>query len=216
VVAGYEALLREYRRLAPRYDRRWAHYVQATARATARRIGLRPGERLLDVGCGTGALLELLGRRCPGARLAGIDPCPEMLGVARARLPAAAPLALGLAERLPFGGGSFDVAVSASAFHYFRAPAQALAELRRVLRPRGRLVVTDWCDDFLSCRLCDRLLRWLDPAHSRVYGSAECRRLLEAGGFAAVRVERYKIDWLWGLMTATAAREPATPTPKVL
>jgi ubiquinone/menaquinone biosynthesis C-methylase UbiE len=132
-----------------------------------------------------------------------------MLRIARAGLPAAVPLVRAFAERLPFAGGSFDVVVSASALHYFREPGQALEEMRRVLRPGGRLVVTDWCDDFLACRLCDRLLRWLDRAHAGAYTSAQCRCLLEAADFGGVRVERYKIDWLWGLMTATAARAAA-------
>jgi SAM-dependent methyltransferase len=208
MVRSYEAVLRQYRRLAPRYDRRWAYYVQASTRSTARRIDLHPGESLLDIGCGTGALLDLLGHSCPGAHLAGIDPCPEMLRIARGRLSGTALLVQAFAEQLPLAGGSFDIVTSASAFHFFRGPGQALAEMRRVLRPGGRLVVTDWCDDFLTCRLCDRLLRWLDAAHAGVYASAECRALLEAAGFASVRMERYKIDWLWGLMTATARNPP--------
>jgi hypothetical protein len=52
----------------------------------------------------------------------------------------------------------------------------------------------------------DRWLRWVDPAHSRMYGAAECEALLKDAGLVEVRVERYKISWLWGLMTARAAR----------
>jgi ubiquinone/menaquinone biosynthesis C-methylase UbiE len=206
---GQRAVLREYGRLARHYDRRWSRYVAASNAATAARIALRPGEGLLDLGCGTGALLLRLALDCPGARLAGADPSAEMLAVARHRLPPAVPLVRAFAERLPFAEGSFDVVASVSAFHYFRDPAGALAEMRRVLRPAGRLVLTDWCDDFLACRLCDLLLRWLNAAHARAYGGGECREMLAAAGFGGGRVERYKISWLWGLMTATAARPPS-------
>jgi ubiquinone/menaquinone biosynthesis C-methylase UbiE len=211
-----KAVAREYDRLAPSYDRRWPRYVRAATEATAQRLGLLQGERLLDIGCGTGALLELLARRGDGVELAGLDPSAEMLAVARPKLPGEVRLVQGAAEQLPFADATFDVAVSNSAFHYFERPGEALREMRRVLRPGGHVVITDWCGDNLACRLCDRWLRWVDPAHSRVYGAAECAAFLAEAGLALVRLERYKISWIWGLMTATATREghpchPAEP-----
>jgi hypothetical protein len=80
-----------------------------------------------------------------------------------------------------------------------------------VLRSGGRLVITDWCDDFLACRLCDRVLRLLDPAHQRTYGRAECGGFLETMGFLDVRVERYRSTWPWGMMTATARAPEVGP-----
>ncbi len=129
-----------------------------------------------------------------------------MLSVARAKVGDSAELCRGRAESLPFAGGTFDVVVSTNVLHYVRRADEALREMRRVLRPGGRLVVTDWCDDFLMCRVLDPVLRLFDRAHFRTYGRAECRRLLEAAGFDPVEVERYRIDWFWGLMTATARK----------
>ena len=74
--------------------------------------------------------------------------------------------------------------------------------MARVLRPNGRLVITDWCDDYIACRLCDLWLRAFNRAHFRTYGEKVCRHLLEEAGFIAVRVDAYRINWLWGLMTA--------------
>ena len=201
-----DPVLAEYARLAPRYDRRWSYYIGATVRETLRRLNPATGGRLLDVGCGTGALLQTLADADPGLRLAGVDPCPEMLRVARGKLPASVELRQAYAEGLPFGDSAFDTVVCTNSFHYFRRPADALREMRRVLRPGGRLVVTDWCDDFLTCRLCDLALRWLSRSHARTYRAEECRRLLEEAGFGSVAVERYKINWLWGLMTARGDR----------
>jgi SAM-dependent methyltransferase len=109
---------------------------------------------------------------------------------------------------LPFSPGSFDVVVSASSFHYWPAPARGLEELRRVLRPGGHLIITDWCDDYLACRICDRVLRLVNPSHPRIYGRLECGALLSRASYQVTSLERYRISWFWGLMTATA-RTPA-------
>jgi len=194
----------EYARLAPAYDTKWSFYVEATTRETLARLSLRPTDRLLDVGCGTGALLERLSKSHPAALLSGVDPVPEMLAIARRKLPPEAALREGWAERLPFASGEFDVVVSCNAFHYIRQPIAALSEMGRVLRPGGQLVITDWCDDYLACRVCDWALRLFSPAHFKVYRERECLRLLQEAGYRGVGLDRYKITWLWGLMTARA------------
>ena len=204
--SGQPSVIEEYARLAPTYDARWSFYVEATTRETLARLRLRPTERLLDVGCGTGALLARLAGPHPTALLAGIDPVPEMLAVARRRLAPAVDLREGWAEALPFASERFDVVVSNNMLHYVRQPLAALREMGRVLRPGGRLVITDWCDDYLACRLCDLYLRLFSPSHVKVYRRRECLRLLRDAGHRDVEVDRYKISWLWGLMTATAMK----------
>jgi ubiquinone/menaquinone biosynthesis C-methylase UbiE len=204
---GRDAILDEYSHVASRYDSRWSFYIEATTRETLSRLPLRPADRLLDVGCGTGALLAELSRIHPPNLLAGVDPSPEMLAVARRKLPEPVELLEGWAEELPFPDERFDVVVSCNVFHYIRHPLAALKETRRVLRSGGRLVITDWCDDYLACRICDWYLRFFDPAHFRVYGRDECLRLLEQAGCDRAEVERYRISWLWGLMTAKITKE---------
>src|SRR5215218_11512873 len=88
----------EYARLAPAYDTKWSFYVEVTTRETLARLSLRPTDRLLDVGCGTGSLLERLSKHHPAALLSGVDPVPEMLAIARRKLPAEAALREGWAE----------------------------------------------------------------------------------------------------------------------
>lgn len=199
-------VVKEYARLAPEYDARWSSYVEATSRETLARLCLKPADRLLDVGCGTGALLRHLSLAHPTTRMFGVDPVPEMLAVARRRLPPAIQLATGWAEQLPFESEQFDVVVSCNMFHYIRQPMNALREMSRVLRSGGQLVITDWCDDYLVCRVCDLYLRLFSPAHFKMYRRRECMRLLEDTGYGDVNVERYKISWLWGLMTARVTK----------
>ena len=195
--------------------------VRAQARLTADqvtergRIGIETVEedgrdRSLEVSdLGTGALLYHLSLSYPQARLFGIDAVPEMLAVARRRLPPNVQLREGWAELLPFEDNQFDVVVSCSTFHYIRQPLLALREIDRVLRPGGQFTVTDWCDDYLACRICDLYLRLFNRAHFKTYGERECVRLLKETGFTEVTFERYKINWLWGLMTARATKPAA-------
>jgi len=112
----------------------------------------------------------------------------------------------GWADRLPFDDASFDVVVSNSMFHYISQPASALREMRRVLRAGGTLVITDWCDDFLACRVCDWYLRLSNRAHWGIYSEQDCRQLLEQAEFRDLTIDRYRISWLCGLMTARAMK----------
>lgn len=204
--SGDEPIVAQYRRTAPDYDRRWAHYVEATARATLARLAVRAGDRVLDIGCGTGTLLGHIARAAPGARLAGADLAPEMLARARDKLGPEVGLHVARAEALPFDDGAFELAISSSVLHFVRDPDAALREMYRVVRSGGRVAITDWCNDFLTCRLLDLHLRLFDRAHFRVYGHRALVRMLRAAGFAEIAAERYRIDRWWGLMTVTATR----------
>lgn len=97
--------------------------------------------RILDVGCGSGALLRLLGRLRPHARLTGVDPAAGMVREAVASTRAEVRQAS--AEALPFGDGAFDLVVSSSSFSHWEDKAAGLAECRRVLAPGGALLLAD-------------------------------------------------------------------------
>ena len=197
-----DPVVSEYAKAAERYDEKWAFYVEATTRETLRRMPMTPTARVLDVGCGTGELLRRLRAKYPDAELAGLDPVAEMLAVARDKLGGREDLRIGYADSLPWSGGSFDVLVSCNMFHYITHPIDALQEMARVLRPGGTIVLTDWCDDYIACRICNLYLRLTNRAFYKTYRQAECLHLLRRAGFGHVRIERYKINWLWGLMTA--------------
>ena len=205
-----DPVLEEYSRLAPHYDSRWSFYIRSSVEHTMARLPLRPGDRLLDVGCGTAQLLGAVRDRMPSVELVGVDPSAEMLSVARSRLARTRRLVAGRAESLPFPDGTFDWVVSTSVFHYLRQPQRALAEFQRLLKPSGGLVITDWCDDYLACKLCDALLRVFSRAHFHTYTRSQCERLLRESSFESIVIDRYRISWIWGLMTA-CARRPAQP-----
>lgn len=99
------------------------------------------GRCVLDVGCGSGALGAALRDR--GALVSGFDLSPAMVALARQRLGDEVDLVVAdLAERLPYEDASFDVVLCSLALHYLKDWVGPLRELRRVLRPGGRLVVS--------------------------------------------------------------------------
>lgn len=105
---------------------------------------LRRGRRVLDVGCGTGALtVEAATRVTPGGRAIGLDANPQMLAVARRKYPSIE-WCDGHAEELPFDNASFDAVLSQFAMMFFDDRVAALREMQRVLRPGGRIVVAVW------------------------------------------------------------------------
>ena len=121
----------------PALFRPWGRVVTAAAQ-------LAPGQRVLDVACGTGALTEAACERVgPEGSVAALDANAQMLAVAR-RKPLDVAWHEGRAEALPFADASFDAVVSQFGLMFFDDRVQALREMMRVLRPGGRLAVAVW------------------------------------------------------------------------
>ena len=106
----------------------------------------RAGERVLEVGFGTGRLVEGLLAAAPGVQVAGVDPTPTMVATASRRRAVRdagdrVDLRLGTDAALPWPAHSFDASAAVHSFQFWPDPARSLAELRRVLAPRGRLLL---------------------------------------------------------------------------
>jgi ubiquinone/menaquinone biosynthesis C-methylase UbiE len=123
--------------------------VDSARRELLAQASLRPGHRVLDVGCGTGSLVVMIKRLDPEIDVVGLDPDPKALARARrklARAGLAAQLDRGFSNALPYRDGSFYRVFSCFVFHHLESHEKAvtLAEARRVLEPGGSLHVLDF------------------------------------------------------------------------
>ena len=160
-------------------------------------IAAAPGERLLDVGCGPGFYVaELLERVGPEGHVTGIDTSAPMLSITARRVEGHDNVELveAPATALPFDSGAFDAAISVQVLEYVDDVGVALAELHRVLRPGGRLVLWDVDWETVSMHSSDsrRMQRVLDAWDRHlVHRSlpATLARSLGAAGFVDLSVE---------------------------
>src|ERR1044072_6984755 len=128
---------------AEHYDRFMGRYVPTRAAALVDAADVRPGARVLDVGCGPGGLASELAARVGAENVAAIDPAPQFVGACRARN-AGADLREGVAEALPWADGEFDAALSSLVIAFMRDPDAGVGEMARVARSRGTAAACMW------------------------------------------------------------------------
>ena len=134
---------------ADAYGRFMGRYSEPLAEQFVDWVGVRPGERALDVGSGPGALAARLVEQLGLSAVSAIDPSLPFVSALRARLPGL-DVQSGGAERLPFPDGFFDHALAQLVVHFMQDPATGIAEMARVTRPGGTVSACVW--DFAGGR----------------------------------------------------------------
>ncbi len=170
--------------MADRVEQRLLLQKERSAELEARiRTLLAPlegDERALDVGCGTGALAYALAPLV--GEVVGVDADEASLEAAREHAPPGCTFVLGDAEALPFPFGDFDLVGCLRVLHHVRRPELVVAELARVTRPGGRILLADQLGDVDPIRSLelDRFERARDPSHTRLLPDADIRGFLDA------------------------------------
>ncbi|MDQ4501444.1 class I SAM-dependent methyltransferase [Sinomonas sp. ASV322] len=202
--AGRDALL-------PFYDVFTAAFGAGTVHRTLiDRARIAPGNKVLEIGCGTGNLTIRAIRAAPNAEVIGTDPDPRALAIARRKARGLTGISFDLAyaQRLPYPDASFDRVLSSLMLHHLDedARAQAAAEIRRVLRPGGSAHLVDFTGQahgvhgFLSSRL--------NSAHLTDPGQAGIQELLANAGLECTEVTSERLR-IMGEVTYYLATRPS-------
>jgi ubiquinone/menaquinone biosynthesis C-methylase UbiE len=169
--------------------------------------------RLLDIGCGTGKFAWRVLERFPRTQVVGLDLSDGMLRAAGPRSAAAAGrfhLVQGDSERLPFASDSFDVVTCCHSFHHYPHQEEAVAQMHRVLRPGGKLLIIDGDRDRLWGRfIYDGIVVMMEGAVKHLSGEA-FRDLYDRIGFADIMQQRRK-GILPFLLTVGRAQKTLAP-----
>jgi ubiquinone/menaquinone biosynthesis C-methylase UbiE len=187
---------------------------------------IHPGERVLDVACGTGVVTRLAAERTGSeGQVAGLDVSPAMLAVARSHTPAGTQMDWyeTSADAMPLADGGFDVVLCQMGLQFISNKPQALAEMHRVVRPGGRVVLNlpgpapAFFSDFAQA-----LARHIDPKAARfvhvvfsLHDEEELRSLMTAAGFEDVKIAkgRKKLwlppphEFVWQYVHSTPLRD---------
>ena len=128
------------------YDRHVGRYGKALAAGLIKVAGISPGDRVLDVGCGTGQLTAELAEVVGAENVAALDPSETVLAVCRSRVPAA-DVRVASAESLPFADAEFDAVLAQLVVNLVDDPPRAVEDMARVARPGGVVAACFWDDD---------------------------------------------------------------------
>lgn len=187
----YEALSRKhFDAQAAEYDARDTVYYSREGKISCRDIASRlkdvPYASLLDVGCGTGFLIDLLTRQHP-AQYTGLDLSPEMIRMAKLKQIHGAEFVIGSADSLPFPDAAFDIVTCSQSFHHYPYQEKAMSEVLRVLKPGGLYILSDTGVGGIGAWIDNQIL-------FRISRSGDCRttnrkgiaRMMEQTGFQVV------------------------------
>lgn len=194
--AGYDELYRSPGRLRD---------ADALYRWVLRYLQVKPGQRLLDIACGEGALLQLAQQQ--GVNSVGLDIAWEAARLARQLLPQT-PILVGNGENLPFPPASFDYITNLGSLEHFADPLQGVKEMRRMLRPQGRAAILLPNSHYLADIIWHVWRTGYPVSHKQpierfaTYG--EWRDLLQEGGLIVEKGYKYnfrfpltRADWRW-------------------
>lgn len=129
---------------AETYDRHVGRYGPALSAAHAAAARVTPGERVLDVGCGPGALTAVLAGIVGASNTAAVDPSEPFVDACRRRVLPGVDVRIASAEELPYPDATFDVVLSQLVLNFLRDPERGVSEMCRVTRPGGRVSAVVW------------------------------------------------------------------------
>ncbi|MBQ7432091.1 MAG: class I SAM-dependent methyltransferase [Lachnospiraceae bacterium] len=153
-------------------------------------------ENLLDVGCGTGPMIELLTQEYPDKHFTGLDLTPKMIETANEKFLPNTSFIVGDSENLPFEDASFDAVICANSFHHYPNPQKFFNGVARVLRPGGVLILRDYTSSGFMVWLMNHIempiANLVGHGDVRCYTTKKISEFTETAGLTVARLEKQK------------------------
>lgn len=199
--------------LTPFYDPllRWGMREESFKRQLIHQANIQSGQRVLDLGCGTGTLTILIKQSAPEAEVVGLDGDPKVLEIARSKAAKAGVnlrLDSGMAYQLPYPEGSFDRVLSSLVFHHLvrKDKQRTMGEVFRVLQPGGEFHLVDFGKPRgLYGSLLSPFMKRLEEASDNISGLLPV--MMRGAGFMHVEEAAY-YTMIFGTLTSVRASKP--------
>lgn len=173
------------------YDNRGSSsYLRSMQEKIVSLLDLKKGQRLLDLGCGTGRALRYASSLINGqGEFYGIDISSKMIEIAKAN---ASDKNMHFyktnSDKLPFKNNFFDLIMCSNSFHHYYSPDKVLKETYRVLKPKGRIYILDPTADTLIIKVIEwLLLKRIEKGHVKLYSTKEYKSLFEKAGLQYIK-----------------------------
>ena len=168
----------------------WPFYF--SNKAVLNTLNPQPDSSILDVGCGTGILLQQLCQLDKGLNLYGMDIAPEMVKVANTKVGKSVEIRQGSANSLPYGDNSFDCVTCVTSFHHYPNPDNSLQEMFRVLKLGGKLVLLDpFTNGFLRKAICAILGILFNEKGINLFTKEQMYHMFQKAGFNEIEQKTY-------------------------
>jgi ubiquinone/menaquinone biosynthesis C-methylase UbiE len=154
----------------------------------------------LDVGCGTGSLLLLLGQQKEDAKRFGIDLSDQMIRIAGMKLGEKVDLRVCDSEKLPFDNEQFDLVTCTYSFHHYPKPSATLSEMHRILSPNGRIIIVDASGFSPLLQIANLTAPLRKDGTVRFYSKKEMQGLVESAALVVSKCSR--LNWHTAMMVA--------------
>lgn len=197
---------RKYDLLAPIYDFIWRRYTRITTEKAIKLAGLKGGESVLDIGCGTGALEARLVQKHMGLKIFACDVSIASIDRAAEKLYSNPQVTFAAGDflNIDISNKRFDVIFSLSNLHYFAHPEKFFLKARAAAKPGTVLVLVDWCRNGLRARFYQALLSRLDRGFQKIYSMSEMKELLADTGWIVEGEERFSVRGYWTMVAVKA------------
>jgi len=210
--------IKKWNKWAPEADGKgWVYHYLRTAQAELISIlDLKENVHFLDIGCGTGwAIGQAAQVVNEQGEFYGVDLSPKMIEKAKENFRGHNNFHFieANSESIPLNDNFFDVIICSNSFHHYLHPDKAMKEIRRLLKPGGKIFILDPTADTLFIKFIDKIIKLVESAHVKMYSTKEFKQLMTTAELQylesrTIKGEKVHIGEKWGLSPPDRHRDP--------